>query len=91
MENKSTLMNKYFIKELYMFGSFAKGIERIDSDLDFLVKYSLDLNMNEKNKIIKELKNLLIDMFKRFVDLKEITVEINDEFIIKNSLIIKII
>ena len=82
---------KNTIKELYMFGSFAKGIERIDSDLDFLVKYSLDLNVQEKNNLIKELKKLLIDMFKRFVDLKEITVEINDEFIIKNSLIIKII
>lgn len=90
-ELKNTLIDVYFVNELYIFGSFAKGLERIDSDLDLLVKYSLDINVHEKNNISKELKNLLMDSFKRFVDLKEITVEINDEFIIKNSLIIKII
>lgn len=85
------IRSKFYVKNLYIFGSFAKMLERIDSDIDFLVKYSLDLEDGQKEVINNELKKFLISMFKRFVDLKEITVEINDGFIIKNPQIIKII
>ncbi len=83
-KNQEILRTKYFIKGLWIHGSIAKKIERIDSDIDLFIEISLDLLREEKIKIIKELKELFFNEFKRMVDISEI-VEYLDDDIIKEA------
>lgn len=83
-KNKEALKIKYQIKGLWIHGSIAKRIERIDSDLDFFIEMSLDLLREEKLTLIEELKQVFFEQFKRMVDLHEI-VEYLDDDIIKEA------
>lgn len=49
-EDEEFIKKNYSIKHLSVFGSFAKQINRIDSDIDLLVSFSLDLTSNEKKR-----------------------------------------
>ena len=82
-KDEELLKSEYFIKHLSIFGSFAKGINRIDSDIDILVAINLDLTKEEKNKIIKKIKERYFNIFNRFIDVSEISQYLNDEFIKK--------
>lgn len=55
-----------------IFGSFAKGKQRIDSDIDLLVGFSDDLTYDEKSAIAVKLAEHYFNVFKRFVDINEI-------------------
>ena len=83
-ERKEEFKTKYQIKGLWIHGSIAKRIERMDSDLDFFIEMSLDLLREEKLALIEELKQVFFDRFKRMVDLHEI-VEYLDDDIIKEA------
>ena len=88
---KETLMEKYKVQALYLYGSFAKGIDRYDSDIDLLVKLSQELTFEERLKIIGELKQLLFDKFQRFTDVEEAREFFTDDFIKEARQIKKII
>lgn len=81
---KEEFKTKYQIKGLWIHGSIAKRIERMDSDLDFFIEMSLDLLHEEKLSLIEELKQVFFDRFNRMVDLHEI-VEYLDDDIIKEA------
>ena len=81
---KEEFKTKYQIKGLWIHGSIAKKIERMDSDLDFFIEMSLDLLHEEKLSLIEELKQVFFDRFNRMVDLHEI-VEYLDDDIIKEA------
>ena len=83
-KRKEEFQTKYQIKGLWIHGSIAKRIERMDSDLDFFIELSLDLLHEEKLALIEELKQVFYDRFKRMVDLHEI-VEYLDDDIIKEA------
>lgn len=83
-ERKEEFKTKYQIKGLWIHGSIAKRIERMDSDLDFFIEMSLDLLREEKLALIEELKQVFFDKFKRMIDLHEI-VEYLDDDIIKEA------
>lgn len=83
-ERKEELKTKYQIKGLWIHGSIAKRIERMDSDIDFFIEMSLDLLHEEKLALIEELKQVFFDRFKRIVDLHEL-VEYLDDDIIKEA------
>lgn len=83
-ERKEELKTKYQIKGLWIHGSIAKRIERMDSDIDFFIEMSLDLLHEEKLALIEELKQVFFDKFKRMVDLHEL-VEYLDDDIIKEA------
>ncbi len=83
-ERKEEFKTKYQIKGLWIHGSIAKRIERIDSDIDFFIEMSLDLLAEEKLALINDLKQVFFDKFKRMVDLHEI-VEYLDDDIIKEA------
>lgn len=80
-ERKEELKTKYQIKGLWIHGSIAKRIERIDSDLDFFIEMSLDLLQEEKLALIKEIKEVFFEQFKRMVDIHEIVEYLDDEII----------
>lgn len=82
-EDEKHIKPNYAIKHLSVFGSFAKEINRIDSDIDLLAKISLDLTSEEKRKKIDELKKHYMNKFCRFIDISEISEYLDDEFIKK--------
>ena len=90
LKNKTILKNKFSITNLYIFGSFAKEIDRIDSDLDLLIRFKSNLSKEEKLHIINELSNIYFLKFHRFIDFKEIGKYLLDNHIKELHKIIKI-
>jgi len=80
-KEKELLMKKYKIKHLYVYGSFAKNTQRIDSDIDFIARFSLDLTFDEKIKYIQELSEHYKDIFNRYIDFHDIGDYLNDAFL----------
>ena len=80
-EDEEFIKKNYSIKHLSVFGSFAKQINRIDSDIDLLASFSLDLTSNEKKEIVVQFKNHYFNKFSRFIDVSEISEYLDDEFI----------
>lgn len=89
-KDKKKLKEKYKVKSIYIFGSFCKGTQRIDSDIDMALCLSLDLEEQEKEKILKELKEYFYKVFKRFVDIHELMNIVHEDFIEEAANIIKI-
>jgi len=58
-EHKEELKNKYKIKEIKIFGSYAKGEQKETSDIDIIVDFEEIPTFIEFVKIQDELKNLL--------------------------------
>ena len=81
LEDKEMLMNKYSVKTLLIHGSFAKGCERIDSDIDVVVRLNMDLLYEQRINVIKELKEYYTNKFKRFVDIQEANMYLDDAFL----------
>lgn len=72
INNKNLLINKYKMKSLYIFGSYYLKTNRFDSDIDLYVIFSLDVPFIEKEKLVKEVKDVLFNHFRRFIDIEEI-------------------
>lgn len=72
LSDDKVLLNQFGVKHLYIFGSFAQGTERLDSDIDLLAEFSLDITKESKQKIKDTLKQLYFEKFKRFIDLIEV-------------------
>lgn len=89
-KDKELIKSKYQIKHLSVFGSFSKGTNRIDSDIDLLVSYSLDMTDAEKEEASKEFKNYYFEIFNRFIDLNEISETLNYDFIKETTNVRKI-
>ncbi len=81
LEDKEMLMSKYSVKTLLIHGSFAKGRERIDSDIDVVVRLNMDLLYEQRINVIKELKEYYTNKFKRFVDIQEANMYLDDAFL----------
>ncbi len=90
LKDKKMLINKYKIKSIYIFGSFSKGTQRIDSDIDMALRLSSDLEEKEKEQILKELKEYFYKAFKRYVDVHELMDIVHEDFIEEAVDIIKI-
>lgn len=70
--NDKVLLTQFGVKHLYIFGSFAQGTERLDSDIDMLAEFSLDITKESKQKFKETIKQIYFDKFKRFIDLIEV-------------------
>ena len=69
--NKELIRNKFQIKHLYLFGSFSKGTERIDSDIDLVVIFENGLMYEEKINHINIFKKEILKEFNRYGDITE--------------------
>jgi predicted nucleotidyltransferase len=58
-EHKEELKNKYKIKEIKIFGSYAKGEQKETSDIDIIVDFEEYPTLIEFIRIQEELENLL--------------------------------
>ena len=80
-EMEEELRTKYKVENVFLYGSFAKGIDRMDSDIDLLMRLSLDISYDDRLKIIEELKDVLFLKFNRFTDIEEVREFFSEDFI----------
>ena len=85
------IKDKFNVKQMYLYGSYAKNENRRDSDLDLIVSFNLDLLKEEKDKLRNDLIKYLFDMFKTYVDIHELTNYIPADSLIENRKIKKLI
>lgn len=90
MRDKTMLKNNYGVKNLYIFGSFAKNCQRIDSDIDLLIVFSQDISYEQKMKNVEYLSEYYFNVFNRFMDFTEIGDYVQDEIIKETARYIKI-
>ena len=90
-EDKDILISLYKVKSIYIFGSFSKRNERIDSDIDLAIKFSNDLTSDEVNENIEAIKNRYLKVFNRFIDIQELTNILRLDLVKKTKEKIKII
>ena len=57
-QNRNLLRDKFHIVRIGLFGSYARGEQKIDSDIDLLVEF------DENTQDLYELKSQLKDFFK---------------------------
>ena len=80
-QDEELLKNDYHLKGMILYGSFSKGEARIDSDIDLFVRINDDLLVEEKIKIIEALKTKYKEIFKRNVDIEEISNCLSDSLL----------
>jgi predicted nucleotidyltransferase len=68
-ENKERFYKEYGIKEIYLFGSVARGEDNENSDIDLMVEFDDSFPMNFKR--LFGVKFEMEERFKRKVDLLE--------------------
>ena len=79
IKDKELLTHNHKINHISVFGSFSKNKERIDSDIDLLVNFSLDATSDEINNSIAFIKERYKEKFHRFIDVMEIKMHLTDE------------
>ena len=89
-EDEIVLKGKYYVESLILCGSFGKGKERIDSDIDLILSLNKNLLIEDRRRIIKELEEKYSAIFGRYVDIQEMNYLLTDEFI-KEAVNVKII
>lgn len=80
-EMEEELKDKYNVENIFLYGSFAKGIDRMDSDIDLLVRLSLDITYDDRLQIVEELKSIFFKKFNRFTDIEEVREFFSEDFI----------
>ena len=67
--NQEEFIKKYRIDSLAIFGSFAKGKERLDSDIDIMIRFEDFVPLLKRNQYVKEIEDNLFNKFNRFSDI----------------------
>lgn len=80
-KEKELFQFKYRINSFFIFGSFAKLTNRIDSDIDLAVTFFDDICYESKAIAINEITSYLENIFKRFVDIVELPNAIEEKMI----------
>lgn len=80
-KNEQKVLEAYGIRHLFIFGSYAKNTERVDSDVDLLVIMNQDLTNKEKEANLMILSDMFYKKTKHFVDFMEISDYLNDTII----------
>lgn len=88
--NRENIKSKYGIKNIYLYGSFSKTKNRMDSDFDFIVAFNLDLLVEEKEKLKSQFNEYIYSKFHRYSDIHELSNYLTNESLIKNRRIKKI-
>ena len=85
------LKNKYKVKELYIYGSYSKGTNKEDSDIDLLVKIAQDVIYDELQRLVEQLKQYLSEELKTIVDIHQMCEYVSDDLIKSTKKIRRII
>ena len=79
IKDKDILIKEHNVNHISIFGSISKNKERIDSDIDLLISFSLDATSDEIKNSIDFIKERYKDRFHRFIDVMEIKIHLTDE------------
>lgn len=91
LNDKELLQEKYKVSSIYLFGSFAKGEDRFDSDVDLAVIFSPELLSETKLVYLNAISERYYKLFHRYIDVHEISNYISDNVIREFSKIKRII
>ena len=80
-ENKEILQKKYQVESLAIFGSFVKDKERLDSDIDLIVRFERFIPLLKRNRYKEEIQEMIYQKFNRFSD-----IHIESELINENNI-----
>ena len=80
-ENKEILQKKYQVESLAIFGSFVKDKERLDSDIDLIVRFERFIPLLKRNRYKEEIQEMIFQKFNRFSD-----IHIESELINENNI-----
>ena len=80
-ENKELLQKKYQVESLAIFGSFVKDKERLDSDIDLIVRFERFIPLLKRNRYKEEIQEMIYQKFYRFSD-----IHIESELINENNI-----
>ena len=80
-ENKEILQKKYQVESLAIFGSFVKDKERLDSDIDLIVRFERFVPLLKRNRYKEEIQEMIFQKFNRFSD-----IHIESELINENNI-----
>ena len=72
-EENEKLENEYYVNTLILFGSFSRDEQREDSDIDLLVMFKEGISYDEKTALINQMKERYKEIFKRNVDITELS------------------
>lgn len=64
-EHDSFFRQKYHVRDFFLFGSYAKGLQTASSDIDLLVEFNQTIDMFE----FIDLQEFLSNLFNKKVDL----------------------
>lgn len=84
-QEQKCLVEKYKIVKVILYGSYVKGINRFDSDIDLLVEMQDDLTYAQRREYLTLAKTYLTEKFNRFVDIEEMTQLMSDNALIEFS------
>ncbi len=73
LSNKNFIQNKFDIKKLYLYGSYAKNLITENSDIDLLVIYNENLINVQKNNINNKFKLYLNKLLNKTIDILDFT------------------
>ena len=79
------------VDNLYIHGSFAGNVARIDSDIDFIITFLPHVTNKEKINIIDNIAKYYEKKFKRYIDILPMGKYYSDEFMLELNEIKKII
>ncbi len=77
--NKERYIKKYYIDYLAIFGSFAKGKARIDSDIDLIIKLKNNVSILTRQRIKEDIQQEVYLKFDRLCDVYIIRKEFTDK------------
>ena len=76
LDKKEEILSKYKIESNYLYGSFVKNSQRIDSDIDIAGVFIDGLSYKEKVRLSKSFKEYITKQFNRYTDFMEYCYEI---------------
>lgn len=83
--DEEMIKSNFGITHLSIFGSFAKQLNRIDSDVDLIISFNFDLTSKDKHELAEQFKRYYVNKLKRFIDICEISQYLDDLFIQEKS------
>lgn len=80
--NKEQIKETYKFKKMFIFGSIANSKVRFDSDIDLLVEFEEETNIDDKRKYVDDFSKEYHKVFNRFIDIHELGKFVNETLIL---------
>ena len=76
-DHKQILTDKYCVEKLFLYGSYAKDLITVASDIDFLIVFNDDVDYKKQHELIDKLNQYLNSIFEISIDIIEFNHALN--------------